>query len=236
MLDSKALLDVTAKPGPAYVQKLLPSLYFCNSLIRYNLSTHDLPRFTMPLRRFFLAGEAERAHPAALASQGEFLLDDAESKEQNKNGGVLASNVMHLSALKHLQELWQQRRREGVPWYVNHVCLHHNGMTPRCRYTLTRRDGVYPPSLDTATPPAPLFPPTSTSTKPVTSIFDIEHMKRPEPAKTLQVTSHHSLLGVKSACESNVDALAAAHHERGLLLDHNVSTRVLAPSSRTVFL
>jgi hypothetical protein len=184
MLDSKALLDVTAKPGPAY-----------------NLSTHDLPKFTMPLRRFFLADEAERAHPAALASQGEFLFDDAESKEQNKNGGVLASNVMHLSALKHLQELWQQRRREGVPWYANHVCLHHNGMTPRCRYTLTRRDGVYPPSLDTATPPAPLFPPTSTSTKPVTSIFDIERMKKPEPAKTLQVTSHHSLFGVKSACQ-----------------------------------
>jgi hypothetical protein len=101
MLDSKALMDVTAKPGPAY-----------------NLSTHDLPKFTMPLRRFFLAGEAERAHPAALASQGEFLFDDAESVgSTQRNGGVLASNVMHLSAVKHLQELWQQRRREGVPWY-----------------------------------------------------------------------------------------------------------------------
>ncbi len=36
----------------------------------------------------------------------------------SKNGGVIASNVMLLSAFKHLQELWMQRRQSEVQWFV----------------------------------------------------------------------------------------------------------------------
>ena len=112
MLDSKVITGVTS---PAY-----------------NLSTNDLPDMTMPLRRFFPAGEVVRAHPAALGSQGD-MYDGREfwwtkthgispvyedGAISSKNGGVLASNIMHLAAYKHLQELWSQHRLSEVPWCV----------------------------------------------------------------------------------------------------------------------
>ena len=115
MLDSKAMLSITGVSGPVF-----------------NLSTNDLPDMAMPLRRFFPAGEAVRAHPAALGSQGdmydgrEFWWTKAHGMTRvyedgaisSKNGGVLASNIMHLAAYKHLQELWSQRRQSEVAWCV----------------------------------------------------------------------------------------------------------------------
>lgn len=46
-------------------------LHVTGAAPNYNLSTHDLPAMTMPLRRFFFAGEGVRAHCAALSSQGD---------------------------------------------------------------------------------------------------------------------------------------------------------------------
>jgi hypothetical protein len=127
MLDLRATDDVTSERNPSV----------------YNLSTNDLPAMTMPLRRFFPAGEAQRAHPAALGSQGEMYdgrefwwkdafgackmvhVADAESIS-SKNGGVIASNVMLLSAFKHLQELWLQRRQSEVQWFVCAQEVHHS--------------------------------------------------------------------------------------------------------------
>ena len=37
----------------------------------------------------------------------------------SSNGGVIASNCMHLAAYKHVNEIWLQRGRAGVPWYAN---------------------------------------------------------------------------------------------------------------------
>jgi hypothetical protein len=34
----------------------------------------------------------------------------------SRDGGILACNVMHLAAFKHLKELWLQKRQNGVPW------------------------------------------------------------------------------------------------------------------------
>lgn len=126
MLDLRATDDVTSERNPSV----------------YNLSTNDLHAMAMPLRRFFPAGEAQRAHPAALSSQGEMYdgrefwwkdafgtckmayVADAESIS-SKNGGVIASNVMLLSAFKHLQELWLQRRQSEVQWFVCAQEGHH---------------------------------------------------------------------------------------------------------------
>jgi hypothetical protein len=112
MLDSKVISNVFRK-GP-----------------QYKLSTRDLPQSMLPLRRFFPEGEAVRSHSAALESQGqvhdarEFWWDDSGEVHcgphpnftSSRDGGVVASNVMHLAAIKHLQELWAEQRQHGSPW------------------------------------------------------------------------------------------------------------------------
>ncbi len=37
----------------------------------------------------------------------------------SSNGGVMSSNCMLLAAYKHVNEIWLQRGRAGVPWYAN---------------------------------------------------------------------------------------------------------------------
>ena len=117
MLDSKATLGVTGNQASVGPQ----------------LSTADLPEMTMPLRRFFPANESVRAHSAALGSQGdmydgsEFWWRGTVKEDQppvggavsSNNGGVIASNCMHLAAYKHVNEIWLHRGRAGVPWYAN---------------------------------------------------------------------------------------------------------------------
>ncbi len=137
MLDSKTLLNVTGQ-APNYNLSThdLPAMamplrrfFFAGEDFRSHsaalCSQGDMYAVPSPCLVFsghvLLRYDAEEFWwDAAQSGDGEILQKSQKDSKAgtigSRDGGVLASNVMHLAAFQHLKELWMQKRHSGVPW------------------------------------------------------------------------------------------------------------------------